>query len=183
MIIYVLKHIVHKKKSYFHRTSTISNAPLMLLLCQKKGVKKRNSRDLKRYCQVAGAWIMHFETPHRRHIRLWYQLFEFWGRPHKKCHTSKNLSISSNNFQTLKFRRYDVIVRMETFFEDSSYLIERYIALLVGLSIASTTTNMNTFYRIYVRSYNSYRTNRCKIFQLEGPGESARAVRGRPYIT
>ena len=38
---------------------------------------------------------------------------------------------------------------------------------------------MNTFYRIYVRSYNSYRTNRCKIFQLEGPAESARAVTGR----
>ena len=122
---------------------------------------------------------MHFETPHRRHIRLWYQLFEFWGRPHKKCHTSKNLSISSNNFQTLKFRRYDVIVRMETFFEDSSYLIERYIALLVGLLLATTNTTMNTFYRIYVRSYNSYRTNRCKIFQLEGPAESARAVTGR----
>ena len=67
---------------------------------------------------------------------------------------------------------------METFFEDSSYLIERYIALLVGLLIATTTT-MNTFYRIYVRSYNSYRTNRCKIFQLEGPAESARAVTGR----
>ena len=131
MITCVLKH-KHKKKSYFHRTSTISNAPLLLLLCQKKGVKKRNSRDLKRYCEVAGAWIMHFETPHRRHIRLWHQLFEFWGRPHKKCHTSKNLSISSTNIQTLKFRRYDVIVRMETFFEDSSYLIERYIALLVN---------------------------------------------------
>ena len=92
-------------------------------------------------------------------------------------HKQKPFHISTN-IKTLKFRRYDVIVRMETFFEDSSYLIERYIALLVRLLIATTTT-MNTFYRIYVQSYNSYRTNRCKIFQLEGPAESARAVTGR----
>ena len=109
---------------------------------------------------------MHFETPHRRHIRLWYQLFEFWGRPHKKCHTSKNLSISSNNFQTLKFRRYDVIVRMETFFEDSSYLIERYIALLVGLLIATTTIIiLYYYYSIHYYYYEYFLSDLCPIIQ------------------